>query len=191
MNGHVTQLERQRLAVLDEAFQLAASIDTVRRQLSSKRGSSGGEQRRLRDTLVESSECLVNLLSLLQTSMPEKIKTPAWKKIKAGVEEIRGRFMGTAAGLVSDRAFKVSEKINAILDEDSDSDYAFGLADRLASEVREIENCIQTFGGYSILDDMVRERVAKAQESVKRLAAMAEDVGELSRFGETPPNQNE
>lgn len=174
MSLNVLPGDRQRLLVLDAAYEVANLVDWLTHAVEQKESQGLPVPRELNDDLVEATERMVNLLSLIHfhsDSGQEETK----QTLQSGLDDLRKRFVQTARSIAASRSRGIIRRANVVLS--GKGDYVMGIAERLALSMHEIETFVHALGGEALLDEVGAQTLGEARARVTQLQALEKRLG--------------
>ncbi|MEO5374460.1 MAG: hypothetical protein H7840_09290 [Alphaproteobacteria bacterium] len=169
-----TPAEQQAILVLEAANKVMASIEEERRLLKNA-DMPEPERHRIRQSLIERTERLVNLLFLASSHLSTCAKTEFFQVVQQGLSALRARLFSTGAGLVADRAKRIRIVAQSVVN--GEAPCSLGLTERLSQRLHEIITMIEVLGGLEALPRDAHAEIEETQRAVARLAEFEGRVG--------------
>lgn len=171
-----TPEERQAAITLRSAKEVAAELEVWRERLRLAEGDAPRE-RQIKDALFEASERMCNLMALAVYQISSGLESEFRRRLKAGLEELRGRLQEMGIGLMVERIRRIGERAEGVL---KGAPYPLGLASRLQGTLSALKTNLVALGGLEHLPAAEKDMVQTTCKAVERLVELEDKLGILA-----------
>lgn len=172
---HETPEDSQARTTLLAARKVAEAIEAARAQLRDP-NLSRASRSKLKNSLLEAAERLVNLLELLASRL-DRLSKEHREVLGAGIVELRSKLLATGLKLVNDKVERIHERAVGVTERGEE--YSLGLSDRLAEQLRDVEATVAALGGKVQLPEQLGGKLAETEKALGGLRAIEQAHGML------------